>query len=106
MEHHDEVKRALGGHQKEGKRKLHVKREETERADNGGFHRVLHFHDSETGEHHHTEHHILPDTEAANEHFEQHMGDQPAAGEVEPDEAEGAAPPPGGGEAQAPEAGM
>lgn len=54
--------------------------------------------------HSHTEEHVIPDNEAAQAHFDEHMGDQPAAGEMEapqpaaePEAAQGAAPNPAEG---------
>lgn len=88
MEH--EVKRALDGKGK--KRKLHTHEITYTRAANGGYHAKVHRHHGE-GPHSeglsHTEDHILPDSESAQGHFEQHMGDHPEFGEMEsPEEAQ------------------
>jgi hypothetical protein len=92
---HEAARKALGG--KEGHEKgakLHTHGVHYERAGNGGLIAHVHRHTGMPGgehAHHHTEEHVLPDADAAQEHLEEHMGDQPAAGEVEPQAS--AAPP-------------
>jgi len=94
------VRDALGGSKKkEGKKegaKLHTHAVHYERAHNGGVIAHVHRHTGTPGgaDHmpHHTEQHVLPDVESAQEHLQENMGDQPAAGEMEPQQA--AAPPP------------
>jgi hypothetical protein len=88
MEH--EVTKALGGANGNGKRpKMHTHGVHYERASNGGYVAHVHKHYGK-GPHSegpsHTEEHVLPDKEAMLEHMDQHMGDQPAAGEMEPPE--------------------
>jgi len=102
MKEHEAVKRALDG-KGEGKKKVHTHGVHYERADNGGVRAHVHKHFGEgphSEGHSHTEEHVLPDMDAAKEHLEEHMGDQPATGEMEPPEqAEGVQPEPGGGAA-------
>lgn len=89
------------GHEGKHKVKAHTHSIHYERADNGGFHARVEKRDHE-GHPHKTEHHILPDMESAQAHMDEHMGDQPAAGEMPPppdEEAgeqapQGAQPPP------------
>ena len=99
MKEHEAVKRALDG-KGEGKRKTHTHGVHYERAGNGGFIAHVHKHFGEgphSEGHSHTEEHVVPDTDAAQEHMEENMGDQPAVGEMAPqEEAEGGAPQPGG----------
>jgi hypothetical protein len=104
------IHQALGG--KTGKpRPVHTHGVHYERADNGGVraHVTKHYGKSPKSEgHSHTEEHVLPNMEAAQEHLQEHMGDQPAAGEmptaqaaIDPDqEQDGGA---GGGDAAPPE---
>ncbi len=87
------IKKALGS--KNGGRKLHTHGVHYERAGNGGVIAHVHRHTGAPGgdhSHHHTEEHVLSDPAAAAEHLQEHMGDQPAAGEMEP-QAEAAPPP-------------
>jgi hypothetical protein len=85
-EKHEAIKKALG----EGKKgKTHTHGVHYERADNGGYtaHVTKHHGAGPHSEgHSHEETHVLPDKEAAGEHFDEHMGDQPAAGEMQPPE--------------------
>lgn len=104
------IKQALGG---KGGKKLHTHSVHYERAANGGFHAHVARHTSD-GAHHHTEHHVLLSPEDAVAHLQEHLGNQPAAGEGEPPEeapemaASGAdaGGTPGGGGAPALGAGM
>lgn len=103
MEH--EVRKALGG--KGGKSKTHTHGVHYERADNGGYraHVTKHHGAGPHSEgHSHTEEHILPDKEAMMDHMDQHMGDQPPAGEMEPPQ-EAQMDQGGGGGATMPQAG-
>lgn len=83
MEH--EIRKALGGKQHKGK--THTHGVHYERASNGGYVAHVHKHHG-AGPHSegfsHTEEHALPDKEAAAEHFDEHMGDQPGFGEEMP----------------------
>ena len=105
MERTEAVKKALGGHRegKGEKPKTHTHGVHYERADNGGVRAHVHKHHGE-GPHSegfsHTEEHVLPDMEAAGDHLQEHMGDQPETGEMPPQQ--GAPEPPEG----APEQGM
>ena len=107
MEKREEaVRHALGG-KKEGEHergeKLHTHGVHYERAHNGGVIAHVHRHTGEPGRDHkphHVEEHVLPDMEAAGDHLQEHMGDQPASGEMEPQQA--AAPEPDGDEGAAP----
>lgn len=79
----EKVKRALNG---KAARKLHTNEVTYKRADNGGIHASVQRH-TKTG-HHHTEHHVLSNFEDAQQHFAEHMGDQPEAGaQPSPEEA-------------------
>lgn len=86
-----EIKKALDGKGK--KAKTHTHGVHYERASNGGYIAHVHKHHGagpHSEGHSHTEEHALPDKEAAAEHFEQEMGDQPGFGETEsPAEAQG-----------------
>ena len=85
----EKVKQALGGgHHGEHEPETETHELHYKRADNGGFHVHVSKRAKATHEHHHSETHVLPDIEAAKEHLEQHMGDQPPAGEAEPDDEE------------------
>ena len=78
----EEVKRALDG--KGGKSETHTHGVHYERSANGGYHAHVHKHHGpgpHSEGHSHTEEHILPDAEAAKEHFDEHMGDHPEFGE-------------------------
>lgn len=94
----DKVKSAL----KKG-RKLHTHEVTYRRADNGGIHAEVKRHTKEG--HHHTEHHVLASAADAQQHFQEHMGDQPDAGaqpsmpEAPPPEAMGGGPGADGGTA-------
>jgi hypothetical protein len=81
----EKVKKAL----KKGARKLHTHEVSYKRADNGGIHAKVERHTKEG--HHHTENHVLANFDDAQQHFQEHMGDQPQAG-GQPPMAE--APPP------------
>lgn len=97
----EEISKALDGGKK-GKSETHTHRVEYERAHNGGYVATVHKHHGKgphSEGHSHTETHVIPDKEQMMEHMDEHMGDQPAAGEMEPDGDEGA--PPEGGEANA-----
>lgn len=92
----EEIKRALEGRGKKTG-KTHTHSVHYERASNGGIIAHVHKHHGK-GPHSegpsHSEEHVLPDMEAAQAHLDEHMGDQPAAGELQ------GAPPPqpqGGG---------
>lgn len=78
------IKKALSG--KRGKeekgRKLHTHAVRYERAHNGGFHAHVERHTDEGP--HHTEHHVLANADDAAQHLQDHLGDQPAAGELTP----------------------
>jgi hypothetical protein len=104
-EKHEGAKKALGAKhdrekeksEHEGGEKLHTHGVHYERAGNGGVIAHVHRHTGKPGvdhAHHHTEEHVLPDTEAAQAHLDEHMGDQPAAGEMEPAQATAPPPPP------------
>lgn len=109
MDHTEAIHRGLDGSKP---KKTHVHRVEYERADNGGFHAKVHVHHAEAPhEHVHTVHHVLPNAEAAADHLQEHMGDQPAAGEAPDDGTGGAEPEPeaagmAGGAAGGPTPGM
>ena len=79
----EEIRRALEGHARKGK--THTHGVHYERAANGGFTAHVHKHHGK-GPHSegmsHVEEHVLPDQEAAQAHFDEHMGDQPAVGEM------------------------
>lgn len=99
-----EIHRALGG--KPGKKPpTHTHGVHYERASNGGYVAHVHKHHGKgphSEGHSHSEEHVIPDKEALAAHMDEHMGDQPAAGEMpgtppEPEEAGG-----GGGAAAAP----
>lgn len=85
----EKVKHALT----KGGRKLHTHEVTYKRADNGGIHAKVERHTKQG--HHHTEHHVLANMEDAQQHFSEHMGDQPEAGatpspaEAPPEMAEG-----------------
>jgi len=98
------IHKALGGKGK--KSPTHTHGVHYERAANGGYVAHVHKHHGKgphSEGHSHSEEHVLPDKEAMLEHMDEHMGDQPAAGEMappqEPEEAGG-----GGGPAAAPQA--
>jgi hypothetical protein len=82
-EKHEAIKKALGN--KKGK--THTHGVHYERAANGGYIAHVHKHHG-TGPHSeghsHSEEHVLADKDALAEHLDQQMGDQPAAGEMEP----------------------
>ena len=73
----------IKGALKKGARKLHTDEVAYKRADNGGIHARVERHTKEGG-HHHTEHHVLADFDDAQKHFQENMGDQPAAGDQPP----------------------
>lgn len=104
MEHHGEkaIRHALGGGDKGPKHKTHTHSVHYERASNGGFIAHVHKHHGEgphSEGHSHTEEHALPDKDAAAEHLEEHMGDQPGYGEEMPaPPAEEAEPAPAAGQ--------
>lgn len=79
MKHMGQVKE---GEKKPAKR--HVHKMEIERGAKGGF--VAHHH-MKGGEKEHEESrtgpHVIADTDALHDHMDEHMGDQPAAGEGE-----------------------
>ena len=93
MAKEEKVKHALGGKERkeeEREKKTHTHGVHYERADNGGVRAHVHVHHGEgprSEGHSHTEEHVLPDMEAAGEHLQEHMGDQPATGEMPPPEA-------------------
>jgi hypothetical protein len=107
---HEAVKHGLSGRKngKGEKGKLHTHGVHYERAHNGGVIAHVHRHTAEGL--HHSEEHVLPDMDAAHAHLDEHMGDQPGAGEVQsaaqvpPQEPEGDEG--GGGGAMPPQAGM
>ena len=88
----EKVKHALA----KGARKLHSHEVTYTRADNGGIHAKVERHTKQG--HHHTEKHVLGSFDDAQQHFAEHMGDQPEAGatpspaEAPEEMAEGAAP--------------
>jgi hypothetical protein len=85
-EKHEAIKKALGEH-KAGK--THTHGVHYERAANGGYIAHVHKHRGpgpHSEGHSHSEEHVLPDKDAMAEHMEEHMGDQPAAGEMAPPE--------------------
>ena len=90
MDRESAVHEALGG--KKEKKPTHTHGVHYERADNGGYraHVTQHFGKGPHSEgHSHTEEHVLPDKAAMEEHMDEHMGDQPAAGEMpDPQQAE------------------
>lgn len=90
-----EVKKALGAKGERKGAKLHTDGVTYRRAHNGGIRAEVHRHTGTPGgadsTHHHTEQHILPDLESSQEHMQEHLGDQPPAGEMEPQQT--AAPP-------------
>jgi hypothetical protein len=95
MKHMGEVK------PKEGKEKRHVDEMHIKRGAKGGF--VVH-HDMKGGEKEHEEKrtgpHVIANADDLHDHIDEHMGDQPAAGEGEaPGGADpaAAAPAPGAG---------
>jgi hypothetical protein len=107
----DSVRKALGN--KKGK--LHTHSIKYSRADNGGLHAHVERHTA--AGHHHDEHHVLNGPDEAAEHLQEHMGDQPNAGEGTPPEVApemqdaaagggGGAPGAGAGPAAMPGAGM
>jgi hypothetical protein len=84
---HEAAKRGLGGEKKKGK--THTHGVHYERAGNGGYIAHVHKHHGagpHSEGHSHTEEHSLPDKDAMAEHMEEHMGDQPAVGEMQPQE--------------------
>jgi len=85
------IKHALDGKgRKAGK--THTHGVHYERAANGGYIAHVHKHHGKgphSEGHSHSEEHVIPDAEAQQAHFQEHMGDQPAAGEMP-----GAAPAP------------
>lgn len=96
----DSAKKALGGAKKN---KLHTHSVKYSRADNGGLHAHVERHTSEG--HHHDEHHVLASPDDAAEHLAEHLGDQPAAGQLAPPQEVPEAPNDGGGAGAAPSAG-
>lgn len=79
----EELKRALDGRGKKGK--THTHGIHYERADNGGYVAHVHKHHGKgphSEGHSHIEEHVLPNAEAAQEHFDEHMGDHPEVGEM------------------------
>jgi hypothetical protein len=87
MEHEEAVRRGLDGHGK--KSPTHTHGVHYERAANGGYIAHVHKHHGKGPQsegHSHTEEHVLADKKAQKEHFEEHMGDQPAAGEMPEEE--------------------
>lgn len=80
----EKVSKALEG-KKRGKKHVHTHAVEYRRADNGGFHAKVEKHHGKgphSEGHSHTETHVLPDADAMQEHMQEHMGDQPPAGEM------------------------
>lgn len=69
------------------KKKTHTHGVHYERAGNGGFIAHVHKHFGEgphSEGHSHSEEHVIPDKDEMMAHMEEHMGDQPGAGEMEP----------------------
>lgn len=86
---HKKVSQALDGKKKSESRKTHTHGVHYERADNGGIRAHVHKHfgaGPHSEGHSHTEEHVLANHEDAQEHFDDHMGDQPEAGEMQPPE--------------------
>lgn len=79
----DKVKKALGPKGDKARRALHTEGVHYKRAHNGGYHAEVERHTGD-GKHHHTEHHVIPNANDLAEHLQDHMGDQPAAGEQQP----------------------
>lgn len=88
METHEAVMRGLDGKKKKGP--THAHGVHYERADNGGYVAHVHMHHGKgprSEGHSHTEEHTVTDGKMQKEHFQELMGDQPAAGEM-PQEAQ------------------
>jgi hypothetical protein len=89
-----EIHRALDGHGEKREhhedKKEHTHSVKYERADNGGLHaHVERKHEDGTTHH---EHHVLMSAEDAGDHLQEHMGDQPDAGQMpeeQPDPEQG-----------------
>ena len=82
---------ALEGGKKKGP--THTHGVHYERAGNGGYIAHVHKHHGKgphSEGHSHTEEHVLPDAEAAQAHFDEHMGDHPPVGGGEEEEMAGA----------------
>lgn len=94
------ISKALDG-KKAKKSPTHTHGVHYERAHNGGYIAHVHKHHGKgphSEGHSHTEKHVIPSHEDMQAHMEEHMGDQPEAGEMEAPqpqaEPEGAAPNP------------
>lgn len=101
MAEHEILAALDGDHKKKKKTPTHTHGVHYERASNGGYIAHVHKHHGKgphSEGHSHSEGHVLPDEEAAQEHFAQHMGDQPPVGGGE--EAAEGEPPEGGADEQ------
>lgn len=111
MEKHEAAKRGMSGEKKgeQGResaktKKAKVHRMEIERADGGGY--IVHHHHEQPkdkegmSEHRPMTKHVVADADDLADHVQEHMGDQPAAGEApEPEPEQAPAPAAGGGDA-------